>query len=392
MFFDSASLLIWLLLPLAAGSGWMAARVDQKRHQARKDLPSAYFKGLNFLLNEQADKAIEIFIKVLEVNSETVETHLALGSLFRRRGEVDRAIRVHQNIIARPALDRDQRARALLELGQDYLKAGLLDRAENLFLELAEVRIHNEEALRLLMHIYQQEREWEKAISVCRRLGRAGSEGLSDIIAQYYCELAEEAYKRNEHENAREQARRALQSDKTCVRASMVLGKIEADLGRHKDAIKAWRRVEVQNPLYLGEVAPWLAKSYQALGDEEGLQRFFQEALSRHQDIGLILVLADVTERREGARAAEAFIVSWLRRQPSVRGLNRLIGLHVAQASGESRKDLEILKGIIEKIVEGRRRYLCHQCGFAGQSLHWQCPSCHRWNTMMPSGDDDALA
>ncbi len=391
MFFEHASVLIWLLLPLAAGSGWVAARYDQRRHRARKDLPTAYFKGLNFLLNEQADKAIEIFIKVLEVNSETVETHLALGSLFRRRGEVERAIRVHQNIIARPALDRDQRARALLELGQDYLKAGLLDRAENLFLELAEIRLHNEEALRLLMHIYQQERDWEKAISVCRRLGRAGGPGLNDVIAQYYCELAEEAYKRNEHDVAREQARRALQSDKACVRASMVLGNIEADLGRHKDAIKAWRRVEVQNPLYLGEVAQALAKSYQAVGDEEGLYRFFQEALGRHRDIALTLALADVIERREGLRAAEAFIVSWLRRQPSVRGLNRLIGLHVEQASGESREDLAILKGIIEKIVEGRRRYLCHQCGFSGQSLHWQCPGCHRWNTVTPSGEDDVV-
>ncbi len=391
MFFDHASVLIWLLLPLAAGSGWVAARYDQKRHRVRKDLPTAYFKGLNFLLNEQADKAIEIFIKVLEVNSETVETHLALGSLFRRRGEVERAIRVHQNIIARPALDRDQRARALLELGQDYLKAGLLDRAENLFLELAEIRIHNEEALRLLMHIYQQERDWEKAISVCRRLGRAGGPGLNDVIAQYYCELAEEAYRRNEHDVARDQARRALQSDKACVRASVVLGNIEADLGRHKDAIKAWRRVEIQNPLYLGEVAERLAKSYQAVGDEEGLYRFFNETLGRHRDIAVMLVLADVIERREGVPAAEAFIVSWLRRQPSVRGLNRLIDLHVAQASGESRKDLAILKGIIEKIVEGRRRYLCHQCGFSGKSLHWQCPSCHRWNTVTPSGEDDVV-
>lgn len=391
MFFDYASVLIWLLLPLAAGSGWVAGRYDHKRQRARKDLPSAYFKGLNFLLNEQADKAIEIFIKVLEVNSETVETHLALGSLFRRRGEVERAIRVHQNIIARPALDRDQRARALLELGQDYLKAGLLDRAENLFLELAEIRIHNGEALRLLMHIYQQERDWEKAISVCRRLGRAGGPGLSDIIAQYYCELAEEAYKADNQELAYEQARRALQSDKSCVRASIVLGQIEARAGRHKEAIKAWRRVEVQNPLYLGEVAQLLAQSFQALGDEDGLYRFFHEILARHRDISLMLVLADVVERREGLVAAEAFVVSWLRREPSVRGLNRLIGLHMAQATGESREDLAILKGIIEKIVESRRRYLCHHCGFSGQSLHWQCPSCHRWNTVMPSGEDDVV-
>ena len=155
--------LLWLLLPLAAASGWLAARFEYRRNAAKQlDLPSAYFQGLNFLLNEQPDKAIEIFIRVLEVNSDTVETHLALGNLFRRRGEVERAIRVHQNLIARPTLGKEQRSQALLEPGQDYFKAGLFDRAENLFLELAEIRAHSEQALALLRHIYQQEKEWEK--------------------------------------------------------------------------------------------------------------------------------------------------------------------------------------------------------------------------------------
>jgi len=163
--------LLWLLLPLAAASGWYVARFDQRRQAKRSlDLPSAYFKGLNFLLNEQPDKAIEVFIQVLEVNSDTVETHLALGNLFRRRGEVERAIRVHQNLIARPTLDKDQRTHALLELGQDYLKAGLLDRAESLFLELAEIRAHSEQALRHLLHIYQQEKEWEKAVKEAKHV------------------------------------------------------------------------------------------------------------------------------------------------------------------------------------------------------------------------------
>src|SRR5436190_18436361 len=182
--------LLWLLLPLAFLSGWFAARLEARRQAGRSfDLPSAYFKGLNFLLNEQPDKAIEIFIQVLEVNSETVETHLALGNLFRRRGEVERAIRIHQNLIARPTLNREQRTYALLELGQDYFKAGLFDRAENLFLELAEVRAHSEQALRLLLNIYQQEKEWDKAIQTGRRFARVSGKRMDDVIAQYYCEL-----------------------------------------------------------------------------------------------------------------------------------------------------------------------------------------------------------
>lgn len=388
MFF-SVSTLLWLLLPLAAGSGWSVARFEQRRNVTRKDLPSAYFKGLNYLLNEQADKAIEIFIKVLEVNSETVETHLALGSLFRRRGEVDRAIRIHQNIIARPALDRHQRSRALLELGQDYLKAGLFDRAENLFLELAEIRDHNEEALRLLMHIYQQEREWQNAIDICRRLGRTGGSDVSDVVAHYHCELADDALVRNDLEEAREQARRALQNDKACVRASMLLGTIEATVGHHKEAIKAWRRVEAQDPRYLGEIAGRVAASFAALDDEEGLYQFFQDALARFGDVAVMLALAEVIDKRDGIAEAEAFVVSWLRKKPSVRGLNRLIDFQLGQSSGAARDDLAILKGIIERIVESRQRYVCQQCGFTGRSLHWQCPGCHRWNTVKPVGEDN---
>ncbi len=387
MFF-SVSTLLWLLLPLAAGSGWGAGRYEQRRQSARKDLPSAYFKGLNYLLNEQADKAIEIFIKVLEVNSETVETHLALGSLFRRRGEVERAIRVHQNIIARPALDKAQRARALLELGQDYLKAGLFDRAENLFLELAEIRAHTDQALRLLMNIYQQEREWEKAITVCRRLSRVINMNLNDVIAQYHCELAEAAYGRQEYDVARDQARRALQSDRGCVRASLVLGRIEATQGAHREAIKAWRRIEVQDPHYLGEIAPKLAESYRAIDDEAGLFEFLQDALNRHADVATMLAMADVIEQRQGLDAAETFVVSWLRRKPSVQGLHRLVGLHAAQGAGLSANDLAILKGIMEQIVEHRRRYVCRHCGFSGRAIYWQCPSCHRWNTVKPAGDE----
>jgi lipopolysaccharide biosynthesis regulator YciM len=205
----NATDLLWLLLPLAAASGWLAARFEQKRHARQSfDLPSAYFKGLNFLLNEQPDKAIEVFMRVLEVNSDTVETHLALGNLFRRRGEVERAIRIHQNLIARPTLDKEQRSHALLELGQDYLKAGLFDRAENLFLELAEIRAHSEQALKLLLHIYQQEKEWEKAISITRKLARVSGKNLDEMIAHFYCELADHDYARKNYSAAREHLKR----------------------------------------------------------------------------------------------------------------------------------------------------------------------------------------
>ncbi len=381
----NATDLLWLLLPLAAASGWYVARLEHKRRAQKSfDLPSAYFKGLNFLLNEQPDKAIEVFIRVLEVNSDTVETHLALGNLFRRRGEVERAIRIHQNLIARPTLDKEQRSEALLELGQDYFKAGLFDRAENLFLELAEIRAHSEQALRFLLHIYQQEKEWEKAISVVRKLARVSGRDLSSVIAHFYCELAEQDVARNNHASARDRLKQALAADDECVRASILLGDVDALEGNHQRAIEQWQRVEQQDIHYLGEVAERIAEAFRRLGDEQGLYDYFHVALGRHGGVSLALTFADVISSREGVEAAEKFIIEWLRRTPNVHGLHKLLELNLVKAKNSARNDLLMLKGIIEELRTQHLGYACGECGFKGKSLHWLCPGCNHWNTIKP--------
>jgi lipopolysaccharide biosynthesis regulator YciM len=381
----NANDLLWLLLPLAAASGWFVARLEQKRRvQKSLDLPSAYFKGLNFLLNEQPDKAIEVFIRVLEVNSDTVETHLALGNLFRRRGEVERAIRIHQNLIARPTLDKEQRSQALLELGQDYFKAGLLDRAENLFLELAEIRAHSELALRLLLHIYQQEKEWGKAISVVRKLARVSGRDLNSMIAQFYCELAEQDVARNNRSSARDHLEQALAADDECVRASILLGDVNALEGNYHRAIEQWQQVEKQDIHYLGEVAERIAEAFRKLGDEQGLYDYFHVALQRHGGVSLALAFADVISSREGVEAAEKFIIEWLRRAPNVHGLHKLLELNLIKAKDSARNDLLMLKGIIEELRTQHLGYACGECGFKGKSLHWLCPGCNHWNTIKP--------
>ena len=381
----SAEDLLWLLLPLAAASGWLVARFEQRRSASQSlDLPSAYFKGLNFLLNEQPDKAIEIFIRVLEVNSETVETHLALGNLFRRRGEVERAIRIHQNLIARPTLDKEQRSLALLELGQDYFKAGLFDRAENLFLELAEIRQHGEQALTLLRHIYQQEKEWEKAVNVTRKLARVSGRNLDNVIAHYYCELAEQMFTKKNFVIARAYLKQALDSDPNSLRASILLGDIEAEEGNDRDAIRAWRQVEQQDAHYLGEVAGRIADGFRRLRDDQGLYDYFHTALQRYGGVALALTFADIVQARDGVEAAQKFIVDWLRRQPNVHGLHRLLALNVERAKDSARGDLLLLKGIIEELRAQHLGYACSQCGFRGKSLHWLCPGCNRWNTIKP--------
>src|SRR5574342_896149 len=225
----------WLLglLPLFFGFGWMAARIDIRQLLSEsRAVPRSYFKGLNFLLTEQHDKAIEAFIEVVKVDPETVELHFALGSLFRRRGETERAIRMHLNLLERSDLGADQRLLAMVELGQDYLKAGLLDRAEEVFLKLRDSR-HRVEALRFLIEIYQQEKDWTKAIDVARELEKESGQSAQKEIANYYCELAMSEATHSRPDGAKRYVEASLAAHRKCVRANIILGDIEANAGDH---------------------------------------------------------------------------------------------------------------------------------------------------------------
>ena len=381
----SGNNLLWILPPVFLGVGWFLARWYGSHIEKRSafDLPSAYFKGLNYLLNEQPDKAIELFIKVLEVNSDTAETHLALGNLFRRRGEVERAIRIHQNLVARPALNPFQRSQALLELGQDYMKSGLLDRAENLFSELVDNRDYKERALEYLLSIYQKERDWKKAIAVSEKLARASGQSQGERISQYHCEVAESLIKDGAIDEARACIKQALATNKECVRASLILGNIEIDQENYKEAIDAWKSIEKQDPTFIGEVADRIAVAYRKAGDDAGLRKFFDKVSERNNSAEMMLVLADIIKENDGVETAEAFIISWLRRKPSVQGLYRLIDLNVWKAGNKS-SDLLLLKGIIGELKNRHEGYVCQQCGFNGKTMHWLCPSCNQWNTIRP--------
>ena len=372
---------VWLLLPLAAASGWYAARRDTRRPPAARLSPD-YFRGINYLLNEQPDKAIEVFTRMLEVNTETVETHLALGSLFRRRGEVERAIRIHQNLIARPALDDVQRSEALSELAQDYLKAGLLDRAETLFLELAEIPVHAEQALHSLMSIYEQEKDWDKAIAAGRRLAQTAGRELETVFAQYHCELGDEALREGNTQRARERAIQALGIDTRCVRANVLLGHVAKADGDERTAIAAWKKVEQQDAGFLDEVIGDIVAAYRRLHAEPELREYLQDVAGRQPGIRTLLTLSDLIRAGDGQMAAQAFIAERLRQQPSIPGLKCLMDLQIAQGAMGSRQNLDHIKEVLDLIAAQQEGYQCRQCGFRGQVLHWQCPACHGWNTV----------
>jgi lipopolysaccharide assembly protein B len=379
--------LLLLLLPVAAASGWYAAR--RSGTGFRNDAPpsalrSDYFKGISYLLNEQPDKAIEVFIKVLEVDSETAETHLALGNLYRRRGEVDRAIRIHQNLIARQNIDADQRNEALLELGQDYMSAGLLDRAENIFQELVDTNVYRVQALRQLIDIFEQEKDWSNAIHASRRLEEITGNQLGGVMAHYHCEEVERLRQGAETEKALEGVRNALDCHASCVRASLLEGDILQEVGATVRAVEAYRRVEQQDPELIPETIDRLKECYSKLGRTDQLIEYLSHVLDIQESITAMLALAELVRLEQGDQKALEFVTAQLMRRASVRGLHKLVELQLYNAEGQARDHYSILESLTTELLSGRPVYQCRHCGFPAKSLHWQCPGCKHWNTIKP--------
>ncbi|MFN7085826.1 MAG: lipopolysaccharide assembly protein LapB [Burkholderiales bacterium] len=375
----------WLLaLPLFFGLGWLAARIDIKQLLTEsRALPMSYFKGLNFLLNEQPDKAIEAFIEVVKVDPQTIELHFALGSLFRRRGEIERAIRMHQNLAERVDLAPDKKLAALHELAQDYLKAGLLDRAEELFLRL-ENTVHAEAALKSLLEIYEQEKDWQKAIGIAVKLEAVTGRSHQKEIANFYCELAGNEIMQSRSEAARPFLARALSHHRLCVRANMLLGDLEMGAGNHAAAIEAWTRIESQNPAYLALVAERLLAAFKRAGRmDEGLN-LLRAYLEKYPSLDLLnTVFQGMLERRD-AESAYRLVRDELQRNPTLLGLDKLLEAQLLEAPLERRRDLELIKDLVHQHTRGLAMYKCDNCGFRARQFYWHCPACAAWETYAP--------
>ncbi|MBS0338870.1 MAG: lipopolysaccharide assembly protein LapB [Proteobacteria bacterium] len=381
----------WLIgFPLFFGLGWLAARIDIKHLLTEsRALPRSYFKGLNFLLNEQPDKAIEAFIEVVKVDPETVELHYALGSLFRRRGEYDRAIRMHQNLIDRADLSAEQRLAALFELGQDYLKAGILDRAEEVFNRLREGPLAAE-ARAFLLEIYQAEKEWQKAIDMAAEIGTGPNESRAKDVAHFYCELAAFEATHSRPDEARRHLEAALEANRKCVRASLQLGDLERSAGNLERAIENWKRIETQDPAYLALVAQRLLDVFRDTGRlEEGLT-LLAGHLERYPSLDLLDTVFQYTLDAKGAESAYKLVRDELRRNPTLLGLDRLLEAQIAGASSpERRRDLELVKNLVHSHARRLARYRCDSCGFKARQFHWHCPGCGGWETYPPRRSEE---
>ncbi len=375
----------FIVLAFLLGLFWGRKRTDKPHTYSHSyTLSSDYFKGLNYLLNEQTDKAINVFVRMLDVGEETVDTHISLGNLYRQRGEVEQAIKIHQNVIAKPSLSIEKRNDALYELARDFMHAGLLDRAENLFQELIKKQSHVTSSLKYLLLIYQQEHDWDDAILIAKKLESAANKSYSQQVAHFYCELALISQSNGHFKEALKLVKKALGTDRQSVRASIIEGEIYQSLQDYKAATRAYRRVEQQDPLMVPEILESLILCYKELNNDKEITSYLQHVLEKYEGVTSVLLYANYLQQVTDDKTAALFIVGSLRKKPSIRGLSSLIDMSLDFTKGTAHDNLLILQEITRKLLENKPIYHCTQCGFDSKSLYWHCPSCKSWSSIKP--------
>ena len=380
----------WLLvIPFFFALGWLAARIDIRQIISEStDLPSAYFKGLHYLITNQYEKAIEAFDNAIKINNNSLELHFALGGLLRRTGQIDRAINLHIDLLKKRDLTPNQKESVKAELAQDYFKAGLYDRAEELLLALNRERYY-QFSLNTLLEIYVKEREWEKAVETATELEKISGVSFRVSISHYFCEIAVSQILNKRYSLAKKSLNNALEESVNCTRANILLGDIYAEEKLFEEAIVYWKKIEFQQPEYLGLVALKIIITFQTLKKgNEGLSivaRFFDIYKLK----SLLNILYETVLKNEGPNQAENLARKELIQRPSLSALDQLFQ---AQAIRKTNKidNIELIQQTIKNAIGSRRFYMCNQCGFKARQFHWQCPACNAWESL-PSEPADII-
>lgn len=379
--------LLALLLPVAAASGWYAAykhyRSDHLRHRA-KSLHESYTRGVGLLLQDKIDEALEALSPAIHSDAEGLELRLAVGHLFRKKGQVEKALAVHESLSGHSGLTKEQSDFVQFQLGMDYLAAGLLDRAEASFKALLETDRYRSESLRQLLKIYQRERDWWQAIDCSRQLRRLQKLPHGETVAQFYCELADQALTAGDARESERLFRTALEEDAHCVRATIGVGMVLMDAGDWSGALAVLTRVERQDPAFIAEILTMVALCCKNLGANDGLKDYLQHAYFRHGSDDAACMFVERLKCEDDVVGAIRFLREALTRKPSAKLSRKLLMLLVQHADAPQHEALHLILQSFPDPLADPVRYQCHHCGFQGRELHWNCPSCHRWETIKP--------
>ncbi|MFS6932931.1 lipopolysaccharide assembly protein LapB [Klebsiella oxytoca] len=379
--------LLFLLLPVAAAYGWYMGRrsAQQSKQDDASRLSRDYVTGVNFLLSNQQDKAVDLFLDMLKEDTGTVEAHLTLGNLFRSRGEVDRAIRIHQSLMESASLTYDQRLLAVQQLGRDYMAAGLYDRAEGMFKQLVDETDFRLGALQQLLQIYQSTSDWQSAIEVAERLVKLGKEKHRGEIANFWCELALQQMAGNDLDKAMALLKKGAAADKNSARVSIMMGRVWMEKGDYAKAVESLERVIEQDKELVGETLEMLQTCYQQLGKIDEWEAFLRRCADENTGATADLMLAQILEQREGIESAQNYVTRQLECHPTMRVFHKLIDYHINEAEeGRAKQSLGVLRQMVGEQVRSKPRYRCQKCGFTAHTLYWHCPSCRSWSTIKP--------
>jgi len=379
--------LLFLLLPVAAAYGWYMGRrsAQQDKQQEASRLSRDYVTGVNFLLSNQQDKAVDLFLEMLKEDTGTVEAHLTLGNLFRQRGEVDRAIRIHQTLLESASLNYDQRLLAIQQLGRDYMAAGFYDRAEDMFTQLVDETDFRISALQQLLQIHQATSDWQKAIDVAEKLVKLGKDKQRTEIAHFYCELALLNMNSDSFEKGMSLLKKGAAADKNCARVSIMMGRIFMEKGEYARAAETLKRVIEQDSEFVSETLDMLETCYQRLDKPEEWETYLRRCVEENVGASAELRLAAILQQKEGSEIAQTYINRQLQRHPTMRVFHRLMDYHLHEAEeGRAKESLTVLRDMVGEQIRTKPRYRCQKCGFTAFTLYWHCPSCRAWSTVKP--------
>lgn len=373
-----------ILLPVFFAMGWFAARVDMKtvlKHA--KTVPTGFYASLDALVDKNTGKAARNLAEVIDQQQGSYDLNLTLGKLYRQRGENDKAIAMHKNLLQSPDTVGDKRERVLYEIGLNYQNAGLIDRAEQIFLELQSGNMAKQ-ANEVLLNIYQQDRDWQKAIATAQLLAH-DEQTYQFEIAQFYCEMGQAALFRNDLAQAREHVQAALNANKKCTRANMILGDIEQKQGNFGAAIAAYTAIESQNHAYLSMVGERIFDAYQAQNKaRQGLDVLIGYAKT-FPALDLINVIYEKSLLLDGEIKANQTAIELIRAKPDLNGMYRLLGLQMSDLNPQWKSDADMMRGVIGRQLQKALMYRCRHCHFKSQVFFWHCPACNKWETFTPN-------